>query len=517
MNIKPVSFLSFDIEALPGRAETDHINRLIWGKLGSGEYGIKRITSILGEHSIKGNFLLDLSGCALYGDRIIKEIGQFILSEGHELHVHLHSEWLVRKWGLRGNFTGVPGLNLLDEDTNQHLLSYSFFKYRQLFGKSPVMFRAGSFAFNAHTVKAAGKAGYKYLSNFNSTRHADMLKLEGAGAQNEPFTWDNGVIELPVDYSPEPLSSDLGKYHGWYDRVRDRKKIKTFNLTLHSWSLLKRTGEFFAEFAPSHEERLRYICEHLKSETLVSGYSDFLDGAQFPIVQTANFKFDATAIDTAVRLATCTICNAKFAVADTDVCPGCGSRARHRQVLDALAQAGNPFDNCRVLACYANSVEKIAILGTAKEVRTFDVRPLSDVDFQMDIQSMDGIPDGSFDGFMAVHVLNHVKDDTLALREIHRILRPGGVALITIPYRAGEATSALINVTEHYGQESLENYGVGSYRRYGLGDALSLFSTLFDVKTVAGYDPVQNESMVVFLLRKEDAFAVESDRNVVSP
>ncbi|MFM6396425.1 MAG: hypothetical protein ACKPFF_07040, partial [Planktothrix sp.] len=179
---------------------------------------------------------IDISSCILYGDKIVSEIGNFILEQGHELHVHLHSEWLIRKWNIQGAFTGPASMNLLDRNINIAFMKFSAFKYRQIFNLEPVLFRAGGFHFNTYTVEGSGLVGFKMLSNYNATRHASYFDISDEGSRNEPFKWGNGLIELPVDFSPEPLSFVWEKYEGAFDRVRDRKKIKTFNLTLHSWS-----------------------------------------------------------------------------------------------------------------------------------------------------------------------------------------------------------------------------------------------------------------------------------------
>ena len=42
-------------------------------------------------------------------------------------------------------------------------------------------------------------------------------------------------------------------------------------------------------------------------------------------------------------------------------------------------------------------------------------------------------PDKSFDCIIMVNVLEHIKDDRLALKECYRILRPGGYLLILVP------------------------------------------------------------------------------------
>lgn len=499
--MKVISFLSFDVEALPGRADNNHVDKLIWGKVGENEYGIRKLCGILNEYNVKGNFLIDLSGSIIYGDQSMREIGEYILSQGHELHVHLHSEWLVRPWGIRGQFNGPPGMNQLDQNINTHFLKWSFFKFKQLFNFDPEVFRCGSFCFNEHTIRAAKEAGYKCLTNFSIDRHNKYFISDGPAARNEPFVWQNGLIELPVDFSPEPLTFDIERYFGWFARSMIRKDICTFNLVMHSWSLLKKEGDFFNTPEPAHEERLRYIIEHLKENTKILGYSEYLssavltNGAITPALsEIANLEMQ--------ELVACPICSAIFKKPNTDVCPGCESRARHRQIFDAIGKVGNPFDGRRVLANFANSVEKQTILRNASKVLNFDVRPVDGVDIQMDIQNMISIESNSYDGFLAIHVLNHVKDDALALKEIFRILTPGGVALLTIPYRADEGTSTLTNLTEHYGVQGLEKYGVGSYRRYGLQDALELFESLFEVNVIDGFDPISSQSMNVFFLTK---------------
>ena len=42
-------------------------------------------------------------------------------------------------------------------------------------------------------------------------------------------------------------------------------------------------------------------------------------------------------------------------------------------------------------------------------------------------------PDNSFDTIVTFQVIEHIKDDELFVKELQRILRPGGTALITTP------------------------------------------------------------------------------------
>ena len=55
-----------------------------------------------------------------------------------------------------------------------------------------------------------------------------------------------------------------------------------------------------------------------------------------------------------------------------------------------------------------------------------------DVDHQFDIQNIP-YPDGSFDLVFASHVLEYVENDRQAIKEIKRVLRPGGLAFLPVP------------------------------------------------------------------------------------
>jgi SAM-dependent methyltransferase len=56
-----------------------------------------------------------------------------------------------------------------------------------------------------------------------------------------------------------------------------------------------------------------------------------------------------------------------------------------------------------------------------------------------DCQARLPFPDGSFDRALAIHVLEHLPDLPAALREIHRLLRPGGRLVVVLPCEGGLA------------------------------------------------------------------------------
>ena len=59
------------------------------------------------------------------------------------------------------------------------------------------------------------------------------------------------------------------------------------------------------------------------------------------------------------------------------------------------------------------------------------------IDIVSDIQNMTGIPGDTFDTVYSSQVLEHVPNPCKALAEIHRVLAPGGYAIISVPLLSG--------------------------------------------------------------------------------
>ena len=53
----------------------------------------------------------------------------------------------------------------------------------------------------------------------------------------------------------------------------------------------------------------------------------------------------------------------------------------------------------------------------------------------MNIPPLTGLADNAYDVVVSFQVIEHIQDDALFLQEIHRVLKPGGTALLTTPNR----------------------------------------------------------------------------------
>jgi SAM-dependent methyltransferase len=68
------------------------------------------------------------------------------------------------------------------------------------------------------------------------------------------------------------------------------------------------------------------------------------------------------------------------------------------------------------------------VVGTIEPEMYMEYDPL-----RLDVQKMDAIPDGSFDVVICCHVIEHVDDDAKAMKEIYRVLKAGGFAVLQVP------------------------------------------------------------------------------------
>ena len=111
---------------------------------------------------------------------------------------------------------------------------------------------------------------------------------------------------------------------------------------------------------------------------------------------------------------------------------GCGSPTREPQferpgkVLDFGCGAGDFLADARERGWECCGVEVSERAVAAAQERGLDVR-----------HALADYPDASFDYVRANHSLEHVLDPPAVLREMHRVLKPGGTLFIGVPTRDG--------------------------------------------------------------------------------
>jgi SAM-dependent methyltransferase len=171
-------------------------------------------------------------------------------------------------------------------------------------------------------------------------------------------------------------------------------------------------------------------------------------------------------------------------------CPTCGSLERHRMLWLYFAERTNLFQEpLRMLhiapeSCLAPRLQEhdnIDYLSADIESPAAMVKmDITDIHFPAD----------SFDVIYASHVLEHIPDDRLAMRELNRVLRAGGWAILQVPIW-GDTTREDPTVTDPKERERLfgqfdhvrmyGNDGVYAERLRGAGFEVNVDNFVLDL------------------------------------
>ncbi|MDE0805234.1 MAG: class I SAM-dependent methyltransferase [Acidimicrobiales bacterium] len=115
-------------------------------------------------------------------------------------------------------------------------------------------------------------------------------------------------------------------------------------------------------------------------------------------------------------------------------CPSCGSIARERFLHWSWIRSWVPVEGARVIENSPRLGEGYrTMMSRALHYRGSDYDERAhQADIQLDLQDID-LPTSSLDVVLSTHVLEHVPNTGRALRELHRVLAPGGVVVLQVP------------------------------------------------------------------------------------
>ena len=145
-------------------------------------------------------------------------------------------------------------------------------------------------------------------------------------------------------------------------------------------------------------------------------------------------------------------------------CPHCRSLERQR-FLAVLTSCLGPVVDVGTLLDIAPAPCTTAVLAELAPQRHIRMDIGYDERGVDLLGSLTAIPlrDGSVDLLVCYHVLEHVPDDAAAMRELARVLAPGGVGLVQVPIRFGQPTDEDLTAGE---AERVRRFGQRDHVRY---------------------------------------------------
>jgi hypothetical protein len=180
-----------------GATLKDNVARSIWGETRDGAFGIGWQMDLLDRQGLKGVFFLDPMPALVHGPDFLRAIVGAIVSRGHEVQLHIHTEWL--EWADVSPVDGRRGRNIgdftLDDQITLLRLARTLLEDA---GAPPILaFRAGNFGANDDTLRALAALGILWDSSVNPAYLGRECGIDIGEEQIAP-TRRLGMAELPV-------------------------------------------------------------------------------------------------------------------------------------------------------------------------------------------------------------------------------------------------------------------------------------------------------------------------------
>lgn len=175
----------------------DNVRRSIWAEAGGQAHGIGWQMEVLDRHGLTGIFFVDPMPALVHGADFLEPIVQAIVTRGHEVQMHIHTEWLA--WAKDSPVGGRQGRNIGDFTLNDQMLLLGRAKaLLEQAGAPPITaFRAGNFGANDDTLRALAAIGVTWDSSVNPAYLNGECHIS-ADPHMIAASHMLGVVELPV-------------------------------------------------------------------------------------------------------------------------------------------------------------------------------------------------------------------------------------------------------------------------------------------------------------------------------
>lgn len=541
--------LTVDVEALPSRAERDHVARLVFGRFaGHPSMGLREMMAEAEKRSMRLTCFVDYCEYDLYGNAFL-DVAREIAARGHDVQLHAHPEVMKPEtWARLGLAKPAGSLDGFSESEADRLFDWLLGLHGSVCSAAPVAFRGGGYRCSNNILAAMRRHGLAVSSNHNPGRQNQLDDRESC----EVFRHANGVLEVPISV----LHRDGARFefnfnqYGFADSVDwfadafwnhygDRSIL---NLVMHSRSFLAMDARkrFYVPKDVQPTALFRSVLDRFQAwQAEVIGIAQWAEARNLPLAEgegkghahaSPALRQPASTVTTpqevqsvaqvhevdrplrpeAARALTpasaarpaCPVCgDARRSFVDFNGrrlarCASCAALERQRslvQAWNANLRHDVPTEGRNALLVSPAKSERMifAALGFCS-LQTLDIRPEARCDIVADLCSMPQVQDESFDLVFASHVLPHVHDLDAALSEIARILTLDGVFLSFTPVRTGEPTTVAegTQASGWYGGDILQKHQVGSFRSFGDLGLLRDLQRHFAVKTATGEDPI---------------------------
>lgn len=254
----------------------------ITGSSHQGDVGIIHQMDMLDAHGLRAVFFVDPMPALVAGPDIVKRMIDPILARGHDVQLHVHTEWLDFVDTDHSPVSGRTGQHIkhFGADDQYVILEFARDLLVQAGAPAPVAFRAGNYGANDDTLRALARLGIVYDTSFSPGIRYSACDISLPPEQLTPVE-HCGVIEVPIaaigSWGTHRRHVQLTALSAWemaaaIDHAH-ASALQSFSLVSHSFELMSRDRTQTNKIVARRFERLcACLADHPGVDTAT--YSD---------------------------------------------------------------------------------------------------------------------------------------------------------------------------------------------------------------------------------------------------
>jgi hypothetical protein len=240
----------------------------ISGQTEAGEYGLGYKLDMFNHHGHRGVCFVDPMPALLWGVAAVEDVVGPILERGHDVQLHIHTEWLeLADAGhpLRRELGGATGRNIKNFSFEQQcaLIDWARETLMSAGAAAPVAFRAGNYGASDTTLQALANCGIGYdTSHTPGIENGDCAIA--LGPEDRVPLRHQGVTEVPIG---SIATVGGGLRHAQITALSAREMVRAlrhardagkpcFTMVSHSFELVNRRRGKVNRIVRSRFERL---------------------------------------------------------------------------------------------------------------------------------------------------------------------------------------------------------------------------------------------------------------------
>jgi hypothetical protein len=299
-------FITVDTEILDTSTRyLECIQSDIYGITPSGEFGLNYQIDMLNKYGLKAVFFVDSLFAYAVGIEPIRNIVKTIQDGGHEVQLHIHTEWL-KKTHNTTFLKGRDGNNIKEfsEHEQQFLIAQGLDNLQSCGVENVCAFRAGNYGADLTTLCALARNGIIYDTSYNIDFLATTCDIKTENLLLQPKKI-HGIYEIPISFFEDmpnhyrPVQLCACSSREIENALLDAWKLGWFSfvVVLHTFELVKMKGSSqktrnLTKPNPIVIRRFEKLCSFLaenRDKFITTKFSD-LDPGNIPDVSTLIIK-----------------------------------------------------------------------------------------------------------------------------------------------------------------------------------------------------------------------------------